>query len=142
MPVNLIDNPGFENGLVGYDNWGNAVAINTDSHSGSGALQVGNGAGGVGQNLDGKLTVGQTYRLGVYAKIGNANEWSAVTIQVRDSAQVQILAKDLVINSNGYQLYTVDFVMPTGGVAVYLSIWKNAGSSNLIVDDLSLVSIP
>ncbi len=139
--TNLLNNAGFENGLSGWDDYGNARALNSAVYQGAYALQVGTAAGGVGQNILSRLKAGATYRLSGYAKLVKDNEYAHFAADFKDASGKSLLTKSASITSADYKYYSFDFVFPSNSASAEVSIWKNAGMSTLYVDALKLVML-
>ena len=89
--TNLLVNGGFEDDLAGWTWSLNASAVAAQPRSGARALEVGPAAGGIGQDLVGKLSPGVSYHLECYARVGDAAEWSAIMLQLTNAAGAIVL---------------------------------------------------
>ena len=71
-PTNLLQNGGFENGLTGWGNYGNAFIVSGTGnvYDGTYALEAGTGAGGVYQDLTGVAP--GSYTLSAAGKVGSS----------------------------------------------------------------------
>ena len=71
---NLVANGGFEEALANWTNWGNSTAVTGQSSSGSYAVRVGSGAGGLGHDIGTAIVAGKTYSLTGQGKVSVASE--------------------------------------------------------------------
>lgn len=101
--TNILNNVGFENGLSGWDDYGNARALNSAVYQGVYALQAGTAAGGVGQNILSRLKAGATYRLSGYAKLVKDNEYAHFAADFKDASGKSLLTKSVSITSADYK---------------------------------------
>jgi hypothetical protein len=138
--TNLVSNPGFENGLTGWGNWGNSVATTGQADSGLYALSVGIAAGGVGQNIAG-VTAGTSYRFTGQAKLSVAGETVYLGVKFLDAAGATLLEKNAPVTSTAYSTVTLDAVAPANSTAALVYVWKNAGSGVAYVDTVTLASV-
>lgn len=137
---NLVANGGFENGMADWGNWGNASVVSGQASSGSSALRVGPGAGGVGQLVQ-AIVPGTTYRLMAQAKVSAASETAYVGLNFVDAAGNPLTQNSVLVNSTSYTTATVDVAAPPNAVGAVVYVWKNAGSGVAVVDDFSLQAI-
>jgi len=131
---NVLVNGDFANGLTGWTNWGNSVAA-------SGAVAVGTAAGGIAQDVAGKLTAGTKYQLTGRALISLAAEGVFVGVKLMDAAGTVLLNQTQLVSSLTSTSLSVSFTAPQGMASGIVYIWKNANSALGYVDDLSLVAV-
>jgi hypothetical protein len=132
---NLVTNGGFDNGLAGWDNWGNTT---TSTASGSSAAQVGTAAGGFGQRI-GPVLPGTSYRLTAQAKVSTAGDVGYLGVAFADDAGNTLAVQNAVIRSTTASTLQVDATAPAGATKAQVFVWKNDGSGFAVVDDMSLV---
>jgi hypothetical protein len=132
--VNLLTNGDFSNGLTSWNNWGNSVAAN-------GAVQVGGAAGGVAQDVTGKLSAGGKYQLTGRASITLAAEGVFVGVKLMDAAGNVLVNQTQLVSSLTAATLSVSFTAPQGTASGIVYIWKNADAALAYVDDLALVAI-
>jgi hypothetical protein len=137
--VNLVSNPGFESGMNGWTNWGNATVVTGQASSGSYALQVGSAAGGAG-NTVAALTAGASYRFSGMAKVSIAGETVLPGVKFLDSTGKVLLEKNMPMTSTAYTAFAIDFVAPAGAATSMVYVWKNAGSGWTYVDNVVLAA--
>lgn len=137
--TNLVANPGFENGLTSWTNWGNSTAVTGQALSGTSSLQIGMAAGGMGQLISAPLTVGTTYRVSASAKVASAPDIVYIGVKVLNSAGGVLLDFSRQVGTTSYSTATIDFIMPQGGARTWVYLWKNAGAGYGYVDDVSLL---
>jgi hypothetical protein len=135
--ANLVSDPGFESALAGWANWGNATAVTGQSSSGTNAVRVGNGAGGVGQDIAG-ITPGKTYSLSGQVKVSDGSEVAYLGMKFMDSSGSSLLEQAASFSSTAYSTARLDLVAPANAAKALVYIWKNAGSGFAYVDDIAL----
>jgi hypothetical protein len=127
----------FENGMAEWSNWGNAQVVAGAGTSGSNAMQVGTGAGGAGLAVPG-IVPGTAYRLTANVKVSDPSEAAFIGINMLDSSGNQVVGHSSpAVSSTGYVTVTVDLVAPANSAVAIVWIWKNAGSGNAYLDDVS-----
>src|SRR6185369_7052344 len=99
----------FSGGLTGWDNWGNAAVV-------SGLLQVGTNAGGIGQNLAGKIVAGTKYQLSASASITTTAEGVYVGVKLTDSSGTVVLNQSQLVSSLTATGVSFTFTAPAGAV--------------------------
>jgi hypothetical protein len=132
--ANLVTNGGFENGMTGWANWGNANVVAGQGSSGSAALAVGPAAGGAGQTIGG-ITSGNTYRLTAQARVAVAGDTIFVGVNFVDGAGQPVKQDAAPVTSTTYSTATLEVVAPPGAVNAVVYVWKNASSGVGYVDD-------
>jgi len=133
---NLIVNGGFESGLTGWLDWGNASVVSGAASSGTSALGVGTGAGGVGQEAAG-IVPGSTYRLTAQAKASAASETLYVGINFLDQTGAPLTQNAQLVNGTTSTTVSFDVMAPPNAARALVYVWKNAGSALAFVDDLA-----
>jgi hypothetical protein len=131
--VNLLANGDFSSGLAGWTNWGNSVAA-------AGAVQVGGAAGGIAQDVTGKLSIGGKYQLTGKALITLAAEGIFVGVKVMDAAGNVLLNQTQLVSSLTAANLSVPFTVPQGAASGIVYIWKNADSALGYVSALALTA--
>lgn len=139
---NLVSNSGFESGMTGWENWGNAMITSSTANSGSYSVQVETTGGGAGQDILAKLQVGARYRLQVSAKIGSGGDRSWVGLKFEDSNGQRVQENGVQVTSTSFGLYTVDFTVPAGAARGSVYLWKDPGSGPAYMDDAAVVPLP
>jgi hypothetical protein len=141
MP-NLVGNGGFEHGLAGWADWGNArtPTLTTEVAVGDGAVQVGTGAGGVGQDVGG-IVAGNTYRVSALAKMSSPGEIGYFGVMFMDDAGTGLLAQNVVFRSTTYSTVEADVTAPAGATKVQVFVWKNGGDGFAFADEVSLKKV-
>ncbi len=127
----LLINGDFNSGMTGWANWGNSLVSN-------GSLQVGTGAGGVGQDLAGKLTPGATYLLSGKGSITAVAEGVFIGVSVTNSTGVVVLDQRQLINSLSAVNVSIRFTVPQGATGGTVFIWKNQNGALAVVDEMIL----
>jgi hypothetical protein len=137
-PDNMVANGDFENGSSGWAYWGNSTL--GASSSGSTAMHVGTGAGGVGQVVAG-IVPGTTYRLTAQAQVSAASETAYIGLNFADASGAALTQNSVPVSSTSWTTATVEAVAPPGAVKALVYVWKNAGSGGAEVDNYSLQAI-
>ena len=135
-PGNLVGNGGFENGMGGWTDWGNATPVAGQGSSGSAALEVGPAAGGAGQTIGGVAP--GSYRFTVNARVSVASETGYVGFNVLDAAGAVVASNSQTVSSTAYVPLALDVEVPAAGSSVQVYVWKNAGAGLALVDDFTL----
>lgn len=134
--ANLVTNGGFESGLAGWVDWGNA-AISSQAAAGAAAVQVGTGAGGLGQDVGG-IVAGGTYRLSGLPKVSTAGETGYLGVRFTDDAGTRLLEQSAAFGSTAYAAAQLELVAPANATRALVYVWKNAGSGFAYVDQVAL----
>ena len=141
---NLVVNGGFERvergELVDWVDWGNATAV-SPAGAGFNAVQVGRGAGGIGQDVGG-IVAGGSYRLGALTRVDAAGEIGYLGVMFMDAAGTGLQAQNVVFRSTGeYSRVQTEVTAPAGATKAQVFVWKNAGPAFAQVDDVALVRL-
>jgi HYR domain/GEVED domain/Secretion system C-terminal sorting domain len=133
---NLLQNPGFENGLTSW--YGTGGQISTDAASGTKSLQICTASSNMLQTLT--AVAGNTYTLTWQGKTAGANQNIAVAIKFL-SGSWNLLASDLyVFDSPGaYQAGTRQLAAPAQTAYVEVSFYK-LNSGCVYLDDICLTA--
>jgi hypothetical protein len=127
----LLVNGDFSQGLAGWQNWGNSQVV-------AGMLQVGTAAGGVAQDIAGKLTAGSSYELSGTAHISAVGEGVYVGIKLMDASGNLLVNEVKAAGSLTPASGSITFTVPPGVASGYVFVWKNASSAVGMVSNLSL----
>ena len=133
--TNLVANGGFESGMSGWDNWGNASVVSGQANSGAAALAVGTAAGGAGQDV-GVVVPNSVYRLVAHAKVSDPSETVFVGVNFLNQAGTAVQHMALPVKSTSYSTVTFDVRALTDAVRAVVFVWKNDGSGLGYVDDV------
>jgi transglutaminase/protease-like cytokinesis protein 3 len=144
--ASLISNPGFEEKLKGWDDWGGLSIDSVNVHGGKYALKIASSGGGTGYGITSGFSVGQKYVLSGYGKLSSKiAPWHAsFCIQFIDSTgkKTNFVSTDLS-DSVAYQLKTVTATVPAGTAKILPNIWYDGfGTSTVLVDDISFGLAP
>lgn len=137
---NLVADGGFEVGLASWEAWSAAGTSTVEVAAGTRAVQVGTGAGGVGQDVQGILP-GNSYRLRALAKVGSAGESGYLGVMFTDDAGTALLAQNVVFRSGTYATVQADVKAPANATRAKVFVWKNAGDGFAYVDEVALVQL-
>ncbi len=136
-PPNLLANPGFEQGVANWSNWGNISALQSNAHGGAYALRTGTAGGGAGQTLT-TLSPGTAYVLRGWGRVGAAGEtgWLGVTLTHTSGAETK---DGVTYTETAYVQKGFTFTTPADLKSVTVWVWKDPGiGSYLYSDDLEL----
>lgn len=134
---NLLSNPGFEQGVASWTNWGNISALPSNAHGGVYALRTGTAGGGAGQTLT-TLTPGTAYALRGWGRVGAAGEtgWLGVTLTHTSGAKTE---DGVSYTETAYVQKGFTFTTPSDLESVTVWGWKGPGiGSYFYADDLEL----
>ncbi len=139
--VNLLKNPGFENGGTSWTDWGNTRVTSENIHSGQYALRVGTGEGGRGQVVQG-IQPGATYVLSVNAKVPSARDeqcYIGFTFRDANGRSISSPSPSLHALSGGWATSTLraSAKAPPNAVSVSVWVWKDATSGFCYVDSFN-----
>ena len=137
--ANLVTNAAFENGMTGWDNWGNDGTTTAQPASGVAAAQVGTGAGGFGQRV--AVVGGSTYRLGAQAKVSIPGETGYLGVMFTDAGGHGLMVQNAVFRSTTYSTAQADVTAPANATQALVFVWKNAGTGFAYVDDVTLAQV-
>lgn len=133
--VNLLSNPGFEHGLLGFEAWAGRLAVSTDRKAGQSAAVISGAADGTGQWLSAEP--GQTYALsGWFRRSADQTEWTGAGLDFMDSNGQEIGEAYFDITSATYAWHSVSGVAPAGTRYVALWVWKDGATGALFMDEL------
>lgn len=136
-PGNLLTNPGFEDGLNNWSNWG-GLTLSADAHSGTKAVYVADGLSSGGANAA-PATPGNNYTLSAFAKISADVNWGSIEIIFYDANWVQIECHSKEVTTLSYQQHSLTAVAPHNAAWVSATLWKQT-DGELWVDDYCLTS--
>ena len=143
VQYNLLKNSGFELGSSGWDSYGSAVSISTESHTGSKAISF--HTGGTGQTTDllpniEEIDGNEKYILsGYYKHIGTVEGmWAGV--EYFDSDWNTIGEDSMEINlSSSYKKFELLFSPPAGTNYIGFWAWSDApAGGTTLMDDIKL----
>ncbi|MCA9965962.1 MAG: hypothetical protein KC423_17040, partial [Anaerolineales bacterium] len=128
----VLENPGFENGLSSWHIDGD-VALTSSSHSGSQAVRIGTGTGGVSNNVLINVVPNQTVNFTGWFRVKDNPEWAGFGIDFLDGNQEEINDVLLAItNDRAYQQFTVSGTAPAG--SQYARVWVAKNGVNGYLD--------
>ncbi len=129
-PVNLLQNPGFENGDAPWNIWGGAQRIEHTAQEGTWSIQATN-HNGAEQLVEG-LSPNTTYRLSGWGKTDGTNPMS-IGVKFHGNNQARALFTDSVYTENGLS-FTTGFANTSAIIYAY----KPGGEEAGYADNLSL----
>ena len=140
---NLLQNPGFESGNTNWNTgWGNATAVNNNTHNWTTlySMRVGTGEGGAYQEVP--AVPNEKYTLTGWCKPTVNDGASILGVQAFDSDGNWISSFQPAVYMSGtsYAQYTLDFTTPANTAKVRAYVYKSPGSGGyLYADDLCLL---
>jgi len=137
---NLVVNGGFESALANWTDWGNTAAVTGQSASGSTAVRVGTGAGGLGHDVF-AIVPGRTYGLSGQVKVSDAWEVAYLGMSFFDALGTKLLEQNVPVSSTAYSTARLDLVAPANAARATVYLWKNAGSGFAYADDIALAPL-
>lgn len=136
----LLENPGFESGLTGWESWGPSD-LTASSNSGNQALRL-NSGGGRGQEVSYRLKTGATYELKVQARSTDTTGTVRFGIKYFDAGNGSLGENSTVVNTGSYSEKTVRFQMPPSvSSAKVFATHDGIAGSVADFDDFSLVMV-
>ncbi|MDT8717367.1 Ig-like domain-containing protein [Clostridium sp. 19966] len=143
--VNIITNPGFEDGINNWQDWQNDMSVTADSpYAGKASLKIWGGkAAGGGQNFT--LKPNTTYILGMWGKFDAKPQGTCdavVQYHLKDSNNTYI-QNMIHFNETEWTYKQVTFTTPAEfGDTPQLAIWKgDTTSANFYGDNVTLVEV-
>ncbi|TLU64324.1 hypothetical protein FE810_12030 [Thalassotalea litorea] len=131
VPVNLMLNPGFEEGAANWTiNGGNV--INNNAHSGNNAALI-NGNGGVNQQL--VLEPNTQYTLSVWGRVGGQGQSFYIGVT---NLSTNTFIENSLFTSQTYVQQSITFTTGNNADNYNLWMWNNQGGQ-YYVDDFELV---
>jgi hypothetical protein len=122
---NLLVNGGFENGLTGWEDWGNASVVQSPVHSGSYALKVGPNGGGVAQAI--QVSPNTVYYLDGYQSSLYFTKPNTIDVHLLDANDTIIDQFFINTGNSAYTYKGTFFKTPINCVKikVHLTGWNN-----------------
>ncbi len=139
-PVNILNNPSFEGGALGWESINSSISdITTDSFSGSSCLQITKQAVGNSgfQSVDFIPVIPyESYYLSAYVKIPFANESSTLTLicEEYDSyASANLLkttSQNIELNNNNWQRVSLQFTSDIDTSLIRIKVVQSSAGTN------------
>ena len=143
VPVIALVNGGFESRLAGWSSYGKVTTTQSGTHAGSFALYLSGGSAGAEQDLMKQLSVGASYKLTAFAKLGKKGETAAVGMKFLNGAGTVLAEYYAMVGSTSYVQKTLQFVVPAGSTRALAYAYKAAGiGSSATFDDYAIVRQP
>jgi uncharacterized protein YjdB len=153
----VIVNPGFENGMEGWQNWDGSYVVTDTVHGGSKAMGTVTlvatpdrnwTGGGFGQDITG-ITVGKRYTASAWvmlsASVTDSNQYfhNGIILQFFDEAGKRMAnnVSKHVITAGVWKKVTASGVCPEGAVKMTIGSWFDmafVGGGNQYVDDFTI----
>ncbi|MCC6791248.1 MAG: hypothetical protein IT336_06170, partial [Thermomicrobiales bacterium] len=138
-PVNLIRNPGFEQGNIYWYTENGAGAVSGDARTGTLAMRVPPG-GFVGQFFN--AVAGATYTLSAWGKMSAGGNSALLGVIFWNASGVRLVSEEPApaqFTASSYGLATLVFVVPSAAAQFEIFVWKGAGTASAYIDDVAVV---
>lgn len=132
--ANMLANPGFESGMTGWVNWGNALVLQAGGMSGSNGLRVGTAAGGAAQDVSG-IVPGGEYQVSARVRLTLPAEVAYLGINMLDASGNVVAQRAVEFGDTMFQTASVQLTAPAAAVKAVVFVWKNASSGHALADD-------
>ncbi|MEE2837071.1 MAG: family 16 glycosylhydrolase [Myxococcota bacterium] len=133
-PVNLLRNPGFEDGAAPWSVWGGAEIVRSRAHEGERSLQV-TRVNGAEQRVE-DLEPNTIYRLTGWARTDNPDHPISIGAKDHGNPEVRVL-----FTEDAYSERFVEFTTGFGATSATVYAYKHTGDSLAHADSLSLVRV-
>ena len=139
---NLFVNPGFEDGMTKWSNWGGNEITTTLVRSGVNAITH-TGNGGFAQTVTSGIEVGKAYTVSAWCWTpdGMDGKNTAIGVQFKGSdgtTILQISTDENIISTEDFQEFFLKFTVVEGTVKIVVFFYQEGGTTSLIADDFSL----
>lgn len=135
---NLLTNPGFENDLTDWQIAGTANTTSSNTRTGNGAAELGNGSSRIFRKFD--TSVDNTFTLKTYLRSGNGDKNAGISIKYMSSSFQPILNEtDYFTVGSTYTLFEKTETAPANTAFIEISI-RGFGDGNLLADDICLTN--
>jgi hypothetical protein len=127
--TNLIVNPGFENGLTGWDSGG--VIVSSPVYAGTKSLRMAGSAKYYsGQTV--AVVPGAIYQIKAWCKLSASSASVIIAIQYPNGTEIP-----LTCNSTNWVQRSLNITIPSGQTSLKVAFWNDWGTVHW--DDLSLI---
>lgn len=135
VPVNLLQNPGFESGVNSpWTTTGTTSVVNTNPRTGSYSLQVGASISSAEQVV-GNLYPGTAYQLTGFAK---ADTGQSILLGIKDYGGTETNVR---LSSTSYSSGTINFTTGPSSTSAKIYLYKSSGTGNVYCDDIQLIQV-
>ncbi len=128
----LVENPGFETGRVGWDNWNTTVTNVADANTGSSAAQLSSTEGSLYRRVG--ITPGETYELTAWSKLSGSVSWAQIYLSWKDASNNTITDAVQPVSGNSYALYSIKGKAPANAVYAEIGAYKSSGGLQFVDD--------
>ncbi|MFC1503800.1 carbohydrate binding domain-containing protein [Spirochaetota bacterium] len=137
---NLLENPGFEGGMVGWEWWRNAGVANDNAHSGTKALKIGCDGGYHNTIQEVPVIAGKTYIVSGYHKVINrTGGYSRILYVWKNTSGVIGYAKSLGSTSSANYIFSsAEITAPSGAIQCRIYCGSHGTGGDAYLDDISL----
>ena len=132
--MNLLRNPGFEEGSAHWSVWGGAQIIDDNTHEGDRALKL-TRINGAEQLVEG-LEPNTTYRLSGWARTDNSEHIVTIGVKHHGNQEVRVPSTEAVYRENA-----VEFSTGFGSTSAIIYAYKHRGESTAHADSLFLARV-
>ena len=137
--VELI-NPGFQNGLNGWNGRSEDITIVGRSNDNSWVRFSSSLTGGITQDITGKITSGENYQLNATARVEDLETYAAIGINYKNETGELLEVQNIDINSDTTQNFELGLTVPDNFATAEIFAYKEEGSA-LFVDDFVLAQV-
>jgi chitodextrinase len=139
MAANLVTNPGFENGMTGWVNWGNTLIVTGNAKSGTYSARTGLVEDGFIQTITAGIVAGGRYTFSAWGKV-QSGQIETASLICKDSSGASLKTFDLAnFNSTSYVQKTMTITLPANTASVVIQTWKTGTNGYGYLDDFSLI---
>ncbi len=138
--ANLVVNPGFEQNLSGWTNWGGVSVVTSPVSSGAKAARMGPGESGAGQIVEGVGPNGN-YVLSGRGAVSHSNEIAIIGVDLMDASGAKLPNGKFELRFDGasYTKKSLAFTTLPGTAKIQIYIYKNPNVGGYAyTDDISL----
>ena len=138
VSANLLDNPGFEQDFLSWNDWGNGFIDTSTVHSGAKAARIGPAEGGRAQQVT-SLVAGTEYTMCAWSRVDAVTNLSWMGVNIYDDTVTLIGNHQWEIAWTNWQQNSVTFTYPATGDYIDVWVWSDTTSDPTYVDDFTLV---
>jgi hypothetical protein len=135
-------NPNFDDSLNGWNIWDRDRVTLATRENGDPWAKIDALGGGFGQDVTDDIVAGQNYVVSGTAKISQSGDQSYLGVLFKNAAGENIDFKELAITSETEEFLKLSFTAPEKFASAQVFAWKAPGTSDIFVDNFSLVPQP
>ena len=134
-----LTNPGFQDGLDGWNGRSDNISVVERFNGNSWVRLAPSFTGGIAQDITGKITPGESYRISATAQVEDLGTYAAIGINYKNEANELQQVQNIDIVSDTPQTWELGFTVPDNFATAEIFAYKQEGSA-LFVDDFSLTA--